>query len=458
MSISIDRESNYRTNSISGISGGGGDIVIEKYGGSSSSSNPIGGSSGGSPKLFSGMLPEKKMKFIPPQLSSKKVPIDSFGGLVNTRKTASISSQSSASSGEDPEDDSEEDFSTMSSHHPQETPSPVKNRYASSIEDEDSDSDSDSDGGDMSGSSRSGSDESSYVSEGSGTSEGSGSYMEPQRKSYEEIQREKQEILYELDRLQRQGFPPSKRYTMASTYEDMVYERNKLKKQRDVERSIKFQRKGLLMFASGVEFLNDKFDPFDLKLQGWSEKIMEDITDYDEIFEQLHEKYGEKVDMAPELKLLMTLGGSAFMFHLTNSIFKSNTPDMNDILKKNPDIMRSIQQASIQQMQNKMPNDPIFNMMAGNAQSRMGPPPSMETRPPQKSPIPQGPSRPMTSGSPQQPKMGSAGVDDLLRSLGGNSSPSRDEDSMSESSVNMRSFGKKTIKKNKTGGITLDFA
>ena len=458
MSISVDRESNYRTNSIAGLSGGGGgDIVIEKYGSGGGSSNPIGGS--GNPKLFSGMLPEKKMKFIPPQLSSKKVPLDSFGGLVNTRKTASISSQSSASSGEDPEDDSEEDFSTMSSHHAQETPSPMKNRYASSVEEEDSDSDSESDGdeGDMSGSSHSGSDESSYTSGAS--SEGSGSYMEPQRKSYEEIQREKQDILYELDRLQRQGFPPSRKYTMASTYEDMVYERNKLKKQRDMERSVRFARKGLMMFTSGVEFLNDKFDPFDLRLQGWSEKVMEDIHDYDEIFEQLHEKYGEKVDMAPELKLLMTLGGSAFMFHLTNSIFKSNTPDMNDILKKNPDIMKSIQQASIQQMQNKMPNDPVFNMMAQNAQSRMsGPPPSMETRPPQRSPIPQGPARPLSGPSAQQPKMGSSGVDDLLRSLGGNSSPSRDEDSMSESSVNMRSFGKKTVKKNKSGGITLDFA
>lgn len=456
MSISVDRDSNYRTNSIGGITGGGGDIVIEKFGGGGASSNPIG--STGGPKLFSGMLPEKKMKFIPPQLSSKKVPLDSFGGLVNSKKTASISSQSSASSGDSPDDDSDEDFSTMSSQHQQqETPSPIKNRYASSIDEDDSDSDSDSDedDGEMSGSGSEGSSVSSYQS---GSSEGSGSYMEPQRKSYEEIQREKQEILYELDRLQRQGFPPSKRYTMASTYEDMVYERNKLKKQRDTERSVRFARKGLMMFTSGIEFLNDKFDPFDLKLNGWSEKVMEDIHDYDEIFEQLHEKYGEKVDMAPELKLLMALGGSAFMFHLTNSIFKSNTPDLNDILKKNPDIMRSIQQASIQQMQNKMPNDPIFNMMAGNAQSRMGPPQPQETRQPQRSPIPQGPSRPLSGPSQQQPKMGSSGVDDLLRSLGGTSSPTRDEDSMSESSVNMRSFGKKTVKKNKSGGITLDFA
>jgi hypothetical protein len=453
MSISVDRDSNYRTNSIGGITGGGGDIVIEKYVGGGGSSNLIGSSGG--PKLFSGMIPEKKMKYIPPQLSSKKVPLDSFGGLVNSKKTASISSQSSASSGDSPDDDSEEDFSTMSSQH--ETPSPMKNRYASSVEEDDSDSDSDGDDGEMSGSGSDGSSVSTYES---GSSEGSGNYMEPQRKSYEEIQREKQEILYELDRLQRQGFPPSKRYTMASTYEDMVYERNKLKKQRDIERSVRFARKGLMMFTSGIEFLNDKFDPFDIKLNGWSEKVMEDIHDYDEIFESLHEKYGEKVDMAPELKLLMALGGSAFMFHLTNSIFKSNTPDLNDILKKNPDIMRSIQQASIQQMQNKMPNDPVFNMMAGNAQSRMsGPPQAQETRQPQRSPIPQGPARPMSSGpSSQQPKMGSSGVDDLLRSLGGNSSPSRDEDSMSESSVNMRSFGKKTVKKNKSGGITLDFA
>lgn len=457
MSISVDRDSNYRTNSIGGITGGGGDIVIEKFGGGGGSSNPIG--STGGPKLFSGMLPEKKMKFIPPQLSSKKVPLDSFGGLVNSKKTASISSQSSASSGDSPDDDSDEEFSTMSSQHQQqETPSPIKNRYASSIDEDDSDSDSDSDedDGEMSGSGSEGSSVSSYQS---GSSEGSGSYMEPQRKSYEEIQREKQEILYELDRLQRQGFPPSKRYTMASTYEDMVYERNKLKKQRDMESSVKFCRKSMMMAVSGLEFLNDRFDPFDLKLSGFSEHVMDNIHEYDSVFEDLSSKYMDKVDMAPELKLVMMLGSSAFMFHLTNSIFKSNTPDMNDILKKNPDIMRSIQQASIQQMQNKMPNDPVFNMMAQNAQSRMsGPPPSMETRPPQRSPIPQGPARPLSGPSSQQPKMGSSGVDDLLRSLGGTSSPSRDEDSMSESSVNMRSFGKKTVKKNKSGGITLDFA
>ena len=45
---------------------------------------------------------------------------------------------------------------------------------------------------------------------------------------------------------------------------------------------------------TGVEFLNKKFDPIGAKLDGWSESVMDNITDYEEIFKQLHEKYKEK--------------------------------------------------------------------------------------------------------------------------------------------------------------------
>ena len=38
-------------------------------------------------------------------------------------------------------------------------------------------------------------------------------------------------------------------------------------------------------------FLNNKFDPLDLKLDGWGESIHENINDYDDVFEELHEKY-----------------------------------------------------------------------------------------------------------------------------------------------------------------------
>ena len=36
---------------------------------------------------------------------------------------------------------------------------------------------------------------------------------------------------------------------------------------------------------TGLEFLNNKFDPFDVKLDGWSESINENIIDYEDSVE-----------------------------------------------------------------------------------------------------------------------------------------------------------------------------
>lgn len=191
-------------------------------------------------------------------------------------------------------------------------------------------------------------------------------FREPEReKTYEEIQQEKHELLFKLSRLEKSGYNSSRRYTMASPLEDIQYEYTKVKRQRDIDKSIKFQRKMLMAFASGVEFLNGRFDPLDVKLDGWSESCMENISDYDEVFEELHDKYADKVQMAPELKLLMMVGGSAFMFHMTNTLFKSSMPGMGDILKNNPEIMRNISQAAMNSMGENLGDDrgDIMNMM-----------------------------------------------------------------------------------------------
>ena len=54
--------------------------------------------------------------------------------------------------------------------------------------------------------------------------------------------------------------------------------------------------------------------PFDINLDGWGESVSENLDDYDEVFGELHEKYGGKTKMAPEIKLLFMMGGSAAMF------------------------------------------------------------------------------------------------------------------------------------------------
>lgn len=171
----------------------------------------------------------------------------------------------------------------------------------------------------------------------------------PQQSSsyFESVNLEKQDLLFKLKRLEMRGVPLSRKFSINSTIEDMREEYGRIKSQRDIENSVKFQRKTMMALVSGVEFLNSKFDPFDIKLDGWSETIHENLNDYDEVFEELHEKYKSKTKIAPELRLLMMMGGSAFMFHMSHSIFKNAAPSMEDVLKQNPDLMKQFAAASM---------------------------------------------------------------------------------------------------------------
>lgn len=189
----------------------------------------------------------------------------------------------------------------------------------------------------------------------------------PPKKSFDQIQREKQDLLFKLERLFKRGLPMTKRFSMESSLEEMQNEYDKLKSQRELDNSVKFQRKMLMACVTGIEFLNNKFDPFDVKLDGWSESMHEGVNDYDEVFEELHEKYKGKGQMAPELRLLMMVGGSAFMFHLTNTMFKSSLPGMGDIMKQNPDLMKQFASAAANTMGKENPGFGNFmgDMMGG---------------------------------------------------------------------------------------------
>ena len=178
-------------------------------------------------------------------------------------------------------------------------------------------------------------------------SEENGGFQPIHSMTSQDIKNEKIDMIYKFKKLEGQGIRTTMNYNMNSPLEDMRNEYLKLKKQREIDNSVKFQRKVMMAAVTGLEFLNNKFDPFDVKLDGWSESINENINDYDEVFEELAEKYGGTSDVAPEIKLLMMLGGSAFMFHLTNTMFKSSIPGMEDIMKQNPDLMKQFAQAAV---------------------------------------------------------------------------------------------------------------
>ena len=201
------------------------------------------------------------------------------------------------------------------------------------------------------------------------------------RLSPEETLLEKFKVLRKLEELERKGAKLTKKYSMESSLAEMQGEYEMIIAEKERSNSCKFQGKMLMAAITGIEFLNSKFDPFDIKIDGWAEQVNENIDDYDEIFGELHEKYKSKAKMAPELKLLFQLGGSAIMVHMTNTMFKSSLPGMDDIMRQNPEMMQQFTSAAVNSMQNTNPGFSSFmgNFMPG-ASSNAPPPPPQQTQ------------------------------------------------------------------------------
>ena len=111
-----------------------------------------------------------------------------------------------------------------------------------------------------------------------------------------------------------------------------------------MEQGVKVSKNVLVSVCSIIEFLNNKFDPLDIVLDGWSEDINESVDhgDYDEVLEDLYEKYQANMQMSPEMKLLFMVGGSAVKFHLTRTVLKTIIPNAETLLKQNPKLKNDI--------------------------------------------------------------------------------------------------------------------
>ena len=199
------------------------------------------------------------------------------------------------------------------------------------------------------------------------------SYREPQREymSQEEELQQKKQLLYQFERLEKKGIPVRK-FNLNSDLNEMKWEYERIKNQRDTDNAIKTYRKGLVVFTNIVEILNSKFDPFDIKLDGWSESVYDDVEEYDDVFEELHDKYRGKVKIAPELRLLGLLAGSGFMFHFQQASLKnSKIPGADEILKSDPELMKQFQKAAANSdsfknaQQESAASNPMMNMMSG---------------------------------------------------------------------------------------------
>ena len=248
------------------------------------------------------------------------------------------------------------------------------------------------------------------------------------RLTEQELLREKFKILRKLEALEEEGGNLSKKYSMDNDLDEMKGEYEFLINEKEKSNSIKFQGKVLTTMITGLEFLNSKFDPFDIKLDGWSEQINENVDDYDEIFAELHEKYKSKAKMAPEIKLLFQLASSGIMIHMTNTMFKSALPGMDDIMRQNPDLMSQFTKAAMSSMeQNKPGLSNFMNDFGGQNASAPQPRPI--------SPKQTQPNRPRSQMRQEMKGPETANIDSILSNLNKEKNKSINVDSNSTISM-----------------------
>lgn len=203
--------------------------------------------------------------------------------------------------------------------------------------------------------------------------------------SKEELLREKFKFLRKLEALETKGVNLTKKYTMESPLAEMQGEYEMIMEEKHRLNSVKFSGNMMMACVNGIEFLNNRFDPFDVKLDGWSDQVNENLSDYDDVFAELYDKYKSKASMAPELKLVFQLGGSAMMAHMTNTLFKTAMPGMDDIFRQNPDLMRQFQSAAVNTMGQSSPGfsgfmDGVMNQEPLPRTDMGRPPPPLSTQ------------------------------------------------------------------------------
>ena len=184
----------------------------------------------------------------------------------------------------------------------------------------------------------------------------------------EEEDKKKILLLSKLKRLQKKGYALSRAYNIDSPLEDIQAEVDTIKREANLEQGTKVAKNVLISICSVLEYANNRFDPMDIVLDGWSEEINEDVEngEYDEVMEELYDKYYDKVQMSPELKLLMMVGGSAVKFHLSHTLLKSMIPGADSLLQQNPNLKNDIMNLVNKTEQGQALHKGMNNLHIGN--------------------------------------------------------------------------------------------
>jgi hypothetical protein len=221
------------------------------------------------------------------------------------------------------------------------------------------------------------------------------------RMTEETVMKEKYELLRKFERLNKMGVPMRKRFTMDSPIEEMKMELEFIKREKSMDATIKQFSEWFVTGMSAMEWGSKNvaiLKAFGLQLDGLSEAAQMNVVDLEDDFEELYELYGENMKMHPMVRIPMRVCMMTYMVHLTNQMTrKAPIPNIDEIMRQNPDIARQLASAAMQNQTQQMrssaqvqqptaqasPNNPLsglMNFMQGAIPP--GPPPNIVPRQP----------------------------------------------------------------------------
>jgi hypothetical protein len=106
--------------------------------------------------------------------------------------------------------------------------------------------------------------------------------------SPQEIMKKKRKALLHIKILEGQGYEPFKEVGLTNPLEEIIEVEEEAMERRSLTNGIDFGKKILVGASYVIESANRKFDPFDLKLDGWSDQMFEDRDEYNEVMEELY--------------------------------------------------------------------------------------------------------------------------------------------------------------------------
>lgn len=201
----------------------------------------------------------------------------------------------------------------------------------------------------------------------------------PIKMTFEQELKAKADMLRKLERLRKKGYFIYRNFDMNSSFENIKNEYENVKEEASLQRSLRQQKDVLITTsrviegAAGTELVQEYTGK--LELEGWSQHMMETVDDYEDIMEDLHDKYGKMFNDGayPEARLLFAVIHSAIMFHITKK-YVQQMPNLGNLLNQNPHLAREFSKATANMVGQQSPAfaNMVNDMNMANGDSQMG--------------------------------------------------------------------------------------